>query len=69
MDRQTKDNPDVYKFFRYCGRYIDDLVLINNAGHMKRVMADIYPEELVLVPEDSDGQSGPIFRLWSKIQL
>ena len=24
---------------------------------MKRVMAEIYPEELVLVPEDSDGQS------------
>ena len=53
----------MYKFFRYCGRYIDDLVLINNDGHMKRVMAEIYPEELVLVPDDSDGQSCPFLDL------
>ena len=58
MDGQAKETqPDVYKFFRYCDRYIDDLVLINNDGYMKRVMAEIYPEELVLVPEDSDDQS------------
>ena len=45
------------KFFRNCGRYIDDLGLINNDGRMKEVMSDIYPKELVLVPDDSDGQS------------
>ena len=27
IDKQRKHNQDVYKFFRYCGRYIDDLVL------------------------------------------
>ena len=32
-------------------------MLINNDGHMKKVMAEIYPKELVLVPEDSDDQS------------
>ena len=32
-------------------------MLINNDGQMKKVMADIYPKELVLVPEDSDDQS------------
>ena len=57
LDKQRKHNRDVYKFFRYCGRYIDDLMLINNDGQMKKVMADIYPNELVLVPEDSDDQS------------
>ena len=57
LDKQRKHNRDVYKFFRYCGRYIDDLMLINNDGQMKKVMADIYPKELVLVPEDSDDQS------------
>ena len=38
-------------------------MLINNDGHMKKVMADIYPKELVLVPEDSDDQS------WSFLDL
>ncbi len=57
IDKERKHNPDVYKFFRKCGRYIDDLGLINNDGHMEKVMTDIYPKELVLVPDDSDGQS------------
>ena len=58
IDRERKRNPDViYKFFKHCGRYIDDLCLINNDDLMKDVMSDIYPEELVLVPEDSDGHS------------
>ena len=42
---------------------MDDLVLINNDGHMKRVMTDIYPEELVLVPQGSDDQSCPFLDL------
>ena len=56
IDNQRKHNRDVYKYFRYCGRYIDDLMLINNDGRMKNAMTEIYPEELVLVPEDSDDQ-------------
>ena len=31
-------------------------MLINNDGRMKNAMTEIYPEELVLVPEDSDDQ-------------
>ena len=42
----------VYKFFRYCGRYIDNPVLLNSDDHMKEVMTDIYPSELKLVSED-----------------
>lgn len=53
----------MYKYFRYCGRYIDDLVLINNDGQMRRVMTDIYPEELVLVPGDADDQFCPFLDL------
>ena len=30
---------------------------------MKKVMTDIYPEELVLVPDDSDGTSPPFLDL------
>ena len=43
--------------FISCGRYIDDLLMINNDDSMLAVMADIYPKELVLVPDDSDGLS------------
>ena len=37
--------------------------LINNNDHMKKVMAEICPEELVLVPEDIDDQSCPFLDL------
>ena len=43
------------KKFRSCGRYIDDLLMVNNDDVMKKVMTEIYPKELVLVPDDSDG--------------
>ena len=43
--------------FISCGRYIDVLLMINNDDSMLAVMADIYPKELVLVPDDSDGLS------------
>ena len=45
------------KKFRFCARYIDDLLLANNDETMKKVMTEIYPKELVLVPDDSDGLS------------
>lgn len=64
INEQRTRNPNmVYKFFRYCGRYIDDLVIINNDGHMKEVMADIYPSELELVTEDGNDQSCPFLDL------
>ena len=35
----------------------------NNDDHMMNVMKDIYPKELVLVPDDSDGLSAPFLDL------
>ena len=60
MARQTKKTqPGRVQVFFFSDTVvdIDDLMLINNDGQMKKVMADIYPKELVLVPEDSDDQS------------
>ena len=31
---------------------------------MKKVMSDIYPSELILVPDDSDGQTAPFLDLF-----
>ena len=41
--------------FKHCCRYIDDLLIANDDDLMIQVMEDIYPKELVLVPDDSDG--------------
>ena len=49
--------------FRSCCRYIDDLLMINNGDLMKKYMSDIYPKELVLVPDDTDSQSCPFLDL------
>ena len=58
IDKQKKlNNWHVLKHFRSCSRYIDDLLMINNADQMKNYMTDIYPKELVLVPDDTDGTS------------
>ena len=40
-----------------CGRYIDDLLMINNDHAMDKAMFEIYPKELNLVPDESTGQS------------
>ena len=37
--------------------------MINNADKMKKYMTDIYPQELVLVPDDTDGKSCPFLDL------
>ena len=39
---------DVLSKFKYCFRYLDDLLCINNDEVMDSVMKDIYPEELAL---------------------
>ena len=41
--------------FKACCRYIDDLFLINNDDTMKRVCLQMYPKELKLIPDDTDG--------------
>lgn len=49
--------------FKSCSRYIDDLCLINNDDLMLKVMSDIYPKELILVPDDSNGKTAPFLDL------
>ena len=64
IDKQKElNNWHVLKHFRNCSRYIDDLLMINNADKMKKFMTDIYPKELVLVPDDTDGKSCPFLDL------
>jgi hypothetical protein len=54
--------------FKGCGRYIDDLLLINNDDTMKRVMYQMYPKELKLVPDDSDGTITHFLDLTLKVE-
>ena len=37
--------------------------MINNADLMKKYMTDIYPKELILVPDDTNGKSCPFLDL------
>ena len=64
IEKQRKrGRRDRLALFRFCFRYIDDLLTINNDDHMERVMTEIYPKELLLVPDDSDGSSCPFLDL------
>ena len=54
--------------FKNCGRYIDDLLMVNNDDAMTELMSDIYPTELVLVPDDNDGNSAPFLDLFLTIK-
>ena len=49
--------------FKSCCRYIDDLLMINNNNLMMKYMSDIYPKELELVPDDTDGKDVPFLDL------
>ena len=40
------------KFYNYVNRFIDDLITINNNGHMETHWKDIYPAELQLNKEN-----------------
>jgi hypothetical protein len=64
LDKQRKlGNYHIIKHFKNCSRYIDDIMLINNNDLMKKYMTEIYPKELFLVPDDSDGMSTPFLDL------
>ena len=64
IDKQRKaKNWHILKSFKGCCRYIDDLLLMNNFDLMKKYMKDIYPKELSLVPDDSDGSRTPFLDL------
>ena len=69
VDKQIKLNKfHLLNRFKACCRYIDDLLLINNFDSMTKVMQDIYPKELVLVPDESDTLTAPYLDLllWIK---
>jgi len=62
-EQRVLKNYSTLNAFKNCCRYIDDLLMANNDDHMIRVMKDIYPKELFLVPDDSDGLSTPFLDL------
>jgi len=45
---------NLLKKFNGCGRYIDDLLMINNDRAMEKYMSEIYPKELKLIPDVSN---------------
>ena len=53
MMKMKKTNPQLARQFNRSARYIDDLLTINNDGHMKKYMKDMYPAELELKHENS----------------
>jgi len=58
IDKQrSTGNLSILYRFRGCCRYIDDLLTVNNDDLMKKYMKDIYPPELILVPDETDGLS------------
>ena len=60
--RVAKNYPAI-NAFKNCCRYIDDLLIANNDDLMKSVISDIYPKELILVPDESDGLAAPFLDL------
>ena len=69
IEKQRKRrNFTVLSKFKACCRYIDDLFLLNNDGLMEKYMSDIYPRELELVPDKSDGKNVPFLDLSIKIE-
>ena len=53
MMKMKKTNPQLARQFNRSAKYIDDLLTINNDGHMKKYMKDMYPAELELKHENS----------------
>ena len=53
LKKCEKKEFDILRKFKFCFRYIDDLLCINNDGTMESVMKDIYPKELALTSDDA----------------
>jgi hypothetical protein len=74
-EQRVLKNYSAINAFKNCCRYIDDLLMSNNDDRMISVMKDIYPKELVLVPDDSDGLFGSFSRFstcrneWRRVYL
>jgi hypothetical protein len=68
IDKQVKTKQyHNLRLFKNCGRYIDDLLMVNNDDAMTRLKSEIYPKELELVPDDGDGNSAPFLDLFLTI--
>ena len=69
IEKQVKKkNIFLLNKFKACCRYIDDLFLINNDDTMKRVCLQMYPKELTLIPDDTDGTATHFLDLSLKIE-
>ena len=69
IDKQRKlGHFQLLNKFKACCRYIDDLLLINNDETMRRVRYHIYPKELRLIPDDTDGTTTHFLDLLLKIK-
>ena len=65
MDRKATASQELLcgECFQTLLQIYHDLLLANNDDLMISVMKDIYPKELILVPDDSDGVSTPFLDL------
>jgi hypothetical protein len=52
-----RENFDILNRFRFCSRYIDDLLCINNDQLMDSYMTKIYPSELSLTSDNATSHS------------
>jgi len=69
IDKQRKRKHYLLlKKFRHCSRYIDDLLLVNNSNFMLKIMDEMYPKQLELIPDENDGTSAPFLDLKLTIQ-
>ena len=69
IDEQVKNKKfDLLTKFKGCCRYIDDIFLINNNNEMERLKTEIYPCEIKLIQDNSNGLETPFLDLLVKIE-
>ena len=64
-EQRINNHQKAIQRFKSCSRYIDALLLINSYDLMKEVMTEIYPKELVLVPDDNNGCTAPFLEIFN----
>ena len=64
----TKENFGMAKKFNNTRRYIDDLVTLNNDGHLQANVRRIYPEELKLNKENENNKVATFLDIEASIQ-
>ena len=68
METLTKENFGIAKKFNNTRRYIDDLVTLNNDGHLQANVRRIYPEELKLNKENENNKVATFLDIEASIQ-